>query len=115
MFKPVSNASVHISIYTIANTMQNKLFYEIYLTQCYQAMAIKTAAEHMRQLKPFCSGICYWQLNDVHLLQEIALPFKIWPGASWSSIEYDCRFKMLHYWAKDFYAPLLVVTYAYWF
>eukprot|EP01105_Mastigella_eilhardi_P010755 TRINITY_DN249_c0_g1_i5.p1 TRINITY_DN249_c0_g1~~TRINITY_DN249_c0_g1_i5.p1 ORF type:complete len:473 (-),score=72.21 TRINITY_DN249_c0_g1_i5:581-1999(-) len=69
---------------------------EVYLTQVYQAWAIKTAAEHMRRLMPYCAGISFWQLNDV------------WPGPSWSSLEYNGQWKMLQYYAKNFYADTLV-------
>jgi beta-mannosidase len=41
-------------------------------------------------------GAIYWQLNDC------------WPVASWSSIDYFGRWKALHYFAKRFFAPLLV-------
>uniref|UniRef100_A0A671SAV8 Beta-mannosidase n=1 Tax=Sinocyclocheilus anshuiensis TaxID=1608454 RepID=A0A671SAV8_9TELE len=40
-------------------------------------------------------GTLYWQLND------------IWQGPSWSSVEFGGKWKMLHYWATDFYAPIL--------
>lgn len=43
-------------------------------------------------------GALYWQLNDV------------WTAPSWSSIEYNGNFKVLHYWAKDFFAPLHIVA-----
>ena len=41
-------------------------------------------------------GSLYWQLNDC------------WPVASWSSIDYFGRWKELHYFARRFYAPILV-------
>jgi beta-mannosidase len=43
-------------------------------------------------------GTLYWQLDDC------------WPVASWSSIDYFGRWKALQYYAKRFYAPLLVST-----
>ncbi len=66
----------------------------LYLSQVQQAMAIKTAVEWWRSLRPVCMGTLYWQLNDV------------WPVASWSSLEYDGGWKLLHYEARRFYAPL---------
>jgi beta-mannosidase len=65
-------------------------------SQINQAMAIRTAVEHWRRLRPWCMGTIYWQLND------------LWPVASWSSIDYHGRWKALHHFAKRFYAPLLV-------
>ena len=41
-------------------------------------------------------GTLYWQLNDC------------WPVASWSSVDYYGRWKALHYFAKNFYAPVLL-------
>jgi beta-mannosidase len=64
-------------------------------SQINQAMAIRTAVEHWRRLRPWCMGTIYWQLND------------LWPVASWSSIDYHGRWKVLHHWAKRFYAPVL--------
>jgi beta-mannosidase len=59
-------------------------------------MAIRTAVEHWRRLKPHCMGTLFWQLND------------LWPVASWSSIDYYGRWKVLQHEAKRFYAPFLV-------
>lgn len=70
----------------------------VYLSQVQQAWAIKTAVEFWRSLKPRCMGALYWQLNDC------------WPVASWSSIEYGGRWKLLHHAAVRFYAPVLVVA-----
>ncbi|MGL4987389.1 MAG: glycoside hydrolase family 2 protein, partial [Treponemataceae bacterium] len=71
----------------------------IYLSQVQQALAIKTAVEYWRSLRPHCMGAIIWQLNDV------------WPVASWSSIEYSGKWKLLHYATKDFYAPFAVFPY----
>ena len=70
----------------------------IYLSQVLQATAIKTAVEHFRRLRPLCMGALYWQINDM------------WPVCSWSSLEYGGKWKMLHYFAKRFFAPLMVTS-----
>ena len=69
----------------------------LYLSQVQQALAIKTAVEGWRTLRPHCMGALYWQLNDN------------WPIASWSSLEYGGKWKHLHYQARRFYAPVAVV------
>ena len=66
----------------------------VYLSQVQQAVAIKTAVEWWRSLKPNCLGSIYWQLND------------IWPGPSWSSLEYSGKWKLLMYAAKKFYEDI---------
>jgi beta-mannosidase len=68
----------------------------VYLSQVQQALAIKTAVEHWRHLRPTCMGTLYWQLNDN------------WPVCSWSSLEYGGKWKLLHYAARKFHAPVLV-------
>jgi len=66
------------------------------LSQLLQAEGIKIGAEHFRRIQPRCMGSLYWQLNDC------------WPVASWASIDYYDRWKALHYYAKRFYAPILI-------
>ena len=68
----------------------------LYASQVLQAEGIKIGAEHFRRSRPETMGSIYWQLNDC------------WPVASWSSIDYYGRWKALQYYAKRFYAPLLV-------
>jgi beta-mannosidase len=68
----------------------------VYLSQVQQALAIKTAVEYWRSLRPLCMGTLYWQLNDN------------WPVCSWSSVEYDGSWKLLHYAARRFFAPVLL-------
>ena len=69
----------------------------LYLSQVQQAMAIKTAVEGWRALRPRCMGTLFWQLNDN------------WPVASWSSVEYGGKWKHLQHHARRFYAPLAIV------
>jgi beta-mannosidase len=66
-----------------------------WLSQINQAMAMRTAVEHWRRLKPWCMGTIFWQLND------------IWPVASWSSVDHRGRWKVLQHFAERFYAQLL--------
>ncbi|QNI34061.1 glycoside hydrolase family 2 protein [Alloacidobacterium dinghuense] len=68
----------------------------LYASQVLQAEGIKIGAEHLRRIRPRNMGGIYWQLNDC------------WPVASWSSLDYYGRWKALQYYAKRFYAPLLV-------
>ncbi|MBQ3063626.1 MAG: glycoside hydrolase family 2 protein, partial [Clostridia bacterium] len=68
----------------------------LYASQLLQGEAIKYGVEHLRRNRGRCMGTLYWQLND------------IWPVASWSSIDYYGRLKALHYYAKRFYAPVLL-------
>ena len=41
-------------------------------------------------------GALYWQLND------------IWQGASWSSLEHGGGWKLSHYYAEQFFRPIIV-------
>lgn len=68
----------------------------VYLSQLMQAEAIQFGVEHMRSLRPQNMGTLYWQLDDC------------WPVASWASIDYYGRWKALQYYAKRFYAPIIV-------
>ncbi len=68
----------------------------LYASQVLQAEGIKIGAEHLRRDRPRTMGSIFWQLNDC------------WPVASWSSIDYYGRWKALQYYARRFYAPLLV-------
>lgn len=69
-----------------------------YLSQAEQAMGLKTASEYWRTLEPNCMGTIIWQLNDM------------WPGSSWSSIEYGGKWKMSHYALKRFYSPVTIAA-----
>ena len=68
----------------------------LYASQLLQADAIRYGVEHFRRIRGVCMGAVYWQLNDC------------WPVASWASIDYTGRWKALHYYAKRFFAPVLL-------
>jgi beta-mannosidase len=70
----------------------------VYLSQVMQAEGIELAALHHRASRPYTMGSLYWQLNDV------------WPGASWSSIDYAGRWKALHFHARRFFADQAVAA-----
>lgn len=86
----------------IMNYMEQTFLYPnsldtlIYASQLLQAEAIRYGVEHFRRNRGRCMGTVYWQLNDC------------WPVASWSSIDYYGRWKALHYYAKRFFAPVLL-------
>ncbi len=68
----------------------------LYAGQVLQGTVIKYAAEAHRRKMGHNWGSLYWQLDDC------------WPVASWSSIDYYGRWKALQYFARRFFAPLLV-------
>ncbi len=68
----------------------------VYLSQVFQAEAVRIGVEHWRRHPEKTSGALYWQLNDC------------WPVISWSSIDYSGRWKALQYAARRFFAPVLL-------
>ena len=68
----------------------------VYASQLLQAQAMQYGVEHWRRHRGECMGAVIWQLNDC------------WPVASWSSIDYYGRWKALHYYAKRFFALILI-------
>lgn len=68
----------------------------LYTSQLLQGEAIKYGVEHWRRNMGRSMGAIYWQLNDC------------WPVASWSSVDYYGRWKALNYFAKKFFAMVLL-------
>ena len=68
----------------------------VYKSQIVQAEALKTAVEHWRRRKFYTAGSLFWQLNDC------------WPVTSWSVIDSALRPKAAYFYAKKFFAPVLV-------
>ena len=92
---PIGNALIYE--YLLRDYPEPKDFPSLlYVSQVLQAEGVKVGAEHLRCDRPRCMGSIFWQLNDC------------WPVASWASIDYHGRWKALQYYARRFYAPLLV-------
>jgi beta-mannosidase len=64
-------------------------------TMVSQAEGLKFGIEHYRRRAPHCGGTLIWQFNDV------------WPGFSWSVVDYDLVPKAGYYAAKRAFSPLL--------
>ncbi|XP_070804532.1 beta-mannosidase [Pituophis catenifer annectens] len=101
----LQQAGLHFKLPQVVNPVEN-FKQAIYLTQIMQAQCVKTETEFYRRSQSEIvngegqtMGALFWQLND------------IWQGPSWASLEYGGKWKMLHYFAKHFFAPLLPVAY----
>lgn len=71
-------------------------------TQIFQADFYRSQISYYRRgsgLPERQLGALYWQLED------------IWQAPTWAGIEYDGRWKVLHYVAKDIYQPVIVASY----
>lgn len=68
----------------------------LYASQLLQAEAMRYGVEHFRRIRGCCMGTVIWQLNDC------------WPVASWAMIDYEGRWKAVQYYAKRFFAPLMI-------
>jgi beta-mannosidase len=68
----------------------------VYISQIQHGLAMQTAVEYWRSIKPHCMGALMWQFNDT------------WPVASWSGLDYDGNWKAMHVMAQRFFAPVAV-------
>lgn len=71
-------------------------------TQRFQADMMKSEIQFYRRgsgRPEHQLGSLYWQLED------------IWQAPTWSGMEYDGRWKVLHYTAQDIYQPVIVAPY----
>ncbi len=86
----------------IMNYMEQTFLYPnnfdttLYASQLLQAEAMRYGVEHFRRNRGRCMGTIIWQLNDC------------WPVASWAMIDYAGRWKAVQYYAKRFFAPLML-------
>ncbi|KAF2098341.1 beta-mannosidase A [Rhizodiscina lignyota] len=71
-------------------------------TQVFQGAFIKSQIEFYRRgsgMPERQLGCLYWQLNDQ------------WVASTWASMEYDGRWKVLHYLGIDIYSPVIIAPY----
>ncbi|XP_067685962.1 beta-mannosidase-like [Haliotis asinina] len=76
----------------------------VYLTQVREAVSVQAESEHYRRWQNTLTsdgrgqtmGALYWQLND------------IWQAPTWASIDYKGKWKMLHYFVRRFFGPVLI-------
>lgn len=71
-------------------------------TQIFQADMYKSEIQFYRRgsgMPERQLGSLYWQLED------------IWQAPTWAGIEYDGRWKVLHYVARDIYKPVIIAPY----
>ena len=64
-------------------------------TMVSQAEGLKFGIEHYRRRQPSNNGTLIWQFNDV------------WPGFTWSVVDYDAVPKAGYYFAKRAFSPVL--------
>jgi len=66
----------------------------LWLSQIQQGLAVKNQMAKVRMGEQVPSGFLYWQFNDC------------WPGCSPSSVDFDGRWKALHYLARRFFSTV---------
>ena len=85
----------HDAVLEIVTGLPRTLDEYVDFTMASQAIALKFGIEHYRRREPQCSGTLIWQLNDV------------WPGISWSVLDFEARGKAGYYAAKRAFAPVV--------
>ncbi|KAF0982426.1 hypothetical protein FDP41_011356 [Naegleria fowleri] len=75
----------------------------VYLSQCSQALCMKAQSEYYRAMRDDPNvqthGALYWQLNS------------IWQTVDWASLEYGGKWKLMHYFVKEFFAETIILSY----
>ncbi|OQS05370.1 beta-mannosidase [Thraustotheca clavata] len=86
---------LHFQPLPLYSTVFKQVHAFTWLTQIQQGLCYNTAIETWR--RQGVQGVLYWQLND------------IWEGPSWSSIEFNGKWKALHSMVKRTFAPTLAI------
>jgi beta-mannosidase len=85
----------HDPLLEIVTGLPQTLEQYVEYTMVSQGEGLKFGIEHFRRRQPQCSGTLIWQLNDV------------WPGFSWSVIDFDLVPKAGYYYAARAFEPVL--------
>jgi len=100
----IKHIEMNLPLPIIKNPLMNFTQW-IYLSQINQAMTLKSISDQCRlysspdRIDPKTSegntmGLMYWQIND------------IWQAPTWSTIEYELKWKMAHYYVRHMYEPI---------
>jgi beta-mannosidase len=85
----------HDPVLEIVTGLPSSIQEYVDFTMISQAEGLKFGIEHYRRREPHCGGTLIWQLNDV------------WPGFSWSVIDYDGIPKAGYHYAQRAFAPTI--------
>ena len=85
----------HDPVLEIVTGLPRTIEQYVAFTMISQAEGLKFGIEHYRRRQPHCNGTLIWQLNDV------------WPGLSWSVIDYDGIPKAGYHYAQRAFAPVI--------
>ena len=85
----------HDPVLEIVTGLPSNIQQYVDFTMISQAEGLKFGIEHYRRRQPHCSGTLIWQFNDV------------WPGFSWSVVDYAGVPKAGYHYARRAYAPVI--------
>ena len=85
----------HDPVLEIVTGLPSSIEQYVDFTMISQAEGLKFGIEHYRRRQPHCSGTLIWQFNDV------------WPGFSWSVVDYAGIPKAGYYYARRAFAPVI--------
>jgi beta-mannosidase len=85
----------HDPVLEIVTGLPSSIEQYVDFTMISQAEGLKFGIEHYRRRQPHCSGTLIWQFNDV------------WPGFSWSVVDYAGIPKAGYHYARRAFAPVI--------
>jgi beta-mannosidase len=85
----------HDPVLEIVTGLPSSIEQYVDFTMISQAEGLKFGIEHYRRRQPHCGGTLIWQFNDV------------WPGFSWSVVDYAGVPKAGYHYARRAFAPVI--------